>query len=1051
MKISSKYIFVFIILLFSSTSTLSLNKVIVDDSINAHPIGPIGKHLEYIQDNEKKININNIKDPSLVWNSFDNRYASFGRFDKSVYWFRFALDIQYPIDNLIFKIDYTALDDIQLYIPDNKGGYKIKKSGDKISFKFREINNRNPVFSVNINSKKQKIYYIKVESIGSTRLPILILTNKMYSDNLIIENLLLGLFYGIMISILLYNIFLAFFVKELAYIYYVLFLITYILLQLLLNGLPLQLLWQSSPIWNNICLPFLMCFIFFWACLFFRSYLQTYVKYPFLNKILIFSIFISFISSIFSLTFNYYYTIRYANTFTIVMATVLFIVPLIASFKGDRSARFILMSFGLLLIGAAIFALKDWGLAPVNLFTRYSVQLSSPIAVLLFTIGLVDKINVMKKEKDEAQILSIENLYKVNKLKDEFLANTSHELRTPLHGIIGIADSLLNGIAGNPNDEMKSNLSIIINSGRRLTQLINDILDFSKIKNNELQIDISSIDLGAVIKIAIEICMPTIGNKKLNLISTINPNTLFVLADENRLQQILINLISNAIKYSEIGIIKINAYEEEDDVIIQVIDTGIGITKENQLKIFDLFYQTDGSIKRHSSGTGIGLTITKRLIELHKGNINVKSNEESGSTFYFNLKKGNFDSEKNNQQIKEDFTHYIHEKNTLHESSDTKEILKGKPTILVVDDDPVNIKVIKNNLKNNDYNILAAFNGKEALTLIANNRNIDLVLLDVMMPGMSGYDVAREIRKNYENYELPIMMLTAKFSINNITTGFSAGANDYLIKPTETSELLARAKTLIQLKKSVKEGMRLKEIEKDLDLAQSIQQSNIQKSEQQIQEFSIGKAYIPMFSVCGDFFDINYNNSTLSIFMADVTGHGIAAALIASMIKVLYSTKLENSIIPSEILYYINNYICNNIGPIYLTASSYSINEDKTEISFARGGHEPLLIQNKNTNTIKQYQPKGITLGMQENITFENMKIPITSEDRIILYTDGIIEIFNEYNEIFGLKRFKEILEHSIDFSPQETVNKIIEEIKKFNVHDGEFDDDITIVIVDIE
>jgi signal transduction histidine kinase len=230
-----------------------------------------------------------------------------------------------------------------------------------------------------------------------------------------------------------------------------------------------------------------------------------------------------------------------------------------------------------------------------------------------------------------------ERLRQVDKLKDDFLANTSHELRTPLHGIIGLAESSVADASVKLSERMRLNLGMIIASGKRLSSLVNDILDFSKLKTQHLAIQKKPLDVRVLVDLVLKFSAPLLAGKKLILKNEIPPDLPPVEGDENRLQQILHNLVGNAIKFTESGEVKISAAQRNGMVEIAVADTGIGISKDKQQDIFKSFEQVDASISREYGGTGLGLAITKSLVELHGGKIWVESEVGKGSTFIFTL------------------------------------------------------------------------------------------------------------------------------------------------------------------------------------------------------------------------------------------------------------------------------------------------------------------------------------------------------------------------------------------------------------------------------
>jgi len=419
-----------------------------------------------------------------------------------------------------------------------------------------------------------------------------------------------------------------------------------------------------------------------------------------------------------------------------------------------------------------------------------------------------------------------EELQQLDKLKDEFLANTSHELRTPLHGIIGIAESLLDGATGQLPQQTRSNLVMIVGSGHRLSNLVNDILDFSKLRHKNLELQIKPLNMQAITEVVLTLSQPLVGKKTLQLVNLISPDLPPVAVDENRIQQIMHNLVGNAIKFTENGCIEVSAKVVEEEkgsgasveenngkglLEITVSDTGTGIGADKIDKIFEFFEQADGSTARQYGGTGLGLAITKQLIELHSGQIRVESTVGVGSQIIFTLPI----AKKKATSLTTQLPSLSHETLVinLQQFDDPNKDLEstqvgatnecspdGHFNIMIVDDEPVNHQVLINILSLCNYTITPASSGFEALDILENGLMPDLILLDVMMPRMTGYEVTREIRKTYTMNELPILLLTAKNQILDLVTGLESGANDYITKPIAKEELLARIKTHLHLK-----------------------------------------------------------------------------------------------------------------------------------------------------------------------------------------------------------------------------------------------------------
>ncbi len=446
-----------------------------------------------------------------------------------------------------------------------------------------------------------------------------------------------------------------------------------------------------------------------------------------------------------------------------------------------------------------------------------------------------------------------EALQRTDKLKDEFLANTSHELRTPLNGIIGIAESLIEGATGKLPPATISNLAMIVTSGRRLANLVNDILDFSKLRHQTIALQLKPVSLREIADVVLTLSKPLVRQKNLQLLNAIPPNLPLVSADENRLQQIFQNLIGNAIKFTDSGSVEVYAqlvgtgdrkigqggpWESlqtsnvaaqiaiqnlKSKIQITISDTGIGIPQDKLDRIFESFEQADGSTARIYGGTGLGLAITKKLVELHGGEIWVESTLDEGSQFIFTLpvsqvlENGSFGTQVSTLRCQLSSFLALSPVFAVHHQGkgmdDEEQIIVGEEVvlgevqehfvndqgqpyqILVVDDEPVNRQVLVNHLSLHKYKITEAASGSEALAILERGLKPDLILLDVMMPRMTGYEVTRKIRETWQPNELPIVLLTARNQVSDLVVGLEAGANDYVTKPIAKDELLARIKT----------------------------------------------------------------------------------------------------------------------------------------------------------------------------------------------------------------------------------------------------------------
>ena len=402
-----------------------------------------------------------------------------------------------------------------------------------------------------------------------------------------------------------------------------------------------------------------------------------------------------------------------------------------------------------------------------------------------------------------------------NRMKDEFLANTSHELKTPLHGIMNLSQALADEKAGPLNGHQREQLEVVVSVARRMSNLINDILDLSRLKNSGIQLQRRPVDVRAVLSAQQEVFRHYIGSKPVTL-RLDWPDTLpYAYADESRLLQIAYNLIGNAIKFTPEGEVTVSARSEGGMLHLSVADTGIGIEADKLETIFQSFEQVGTSVAREYGGTGLGLGIARRLVELHGGWISVKSEAGRGSVFTFTLPvtEGSLMQEvqpiagegrREAARLPAGWLETAAASVSIPESGSKRE-----HTILAVDDDPVNLRVLQAVLADEPYDIVTAASGKEAMDIL--NRmggTIGLVILDVMMPGQTGYETCLQIRQKYALFELPVLLTTVRSEPSDVMYGFEVGANDYLTKPFQAYELRARTRTLLEMRRSAEDAVR---------------------------------------------------------------------------------------------------------------------------------------------------------------------------------------------------------------------------------------------------
>ncbi|MDQ3234922.1 MAG: ATP-binding protein [Pseudobdellovibrionaceae bacterium] len=769
----------------------------------------LGIHTSYLEDPDGRLTLEDVRSKELAprWRQSKESVPNFG-YTSSTFWFRVELFNDIITDKeWLLEIGYSHLDRIDVYRDGSQGGDPVML-GDKLPIKSREIKYRNLVDHLPMTSQESRYLYVRIKTSSSMQFPATIWSQREFSEAKFDENYAQGLYIGIVLVMIFYNMFLFVSVRDLNHLYYVFYILVYGLFTMEMQGYAFEYLWPESPYWKQLSTIIFSSLVGVGIITFTRNFLKTAQHAPTCDRLL--KGFSLFYAATIPVSF---YEIAYSVTVKSVITAGMFVSPLILTIgviclgRGYRPARFFVVAFAALVVGHLLYTFRILGLIPESFLAQHGSQIGSALEMAILSIALGDR---LKQEQTEAnskiEKLNIDLMEK-EKARTAFFQNTSHELRTPLNGIIGFSTLLIHGRYGELGEQANQQITKIRDLADSLKFQVNAILDLAKSKRGEFKLCNSLVSLPELFS-----QMQNLGeglslkSDDLSFECSMSwkdeAETRFI-TDPDKLAMVVRNLLGNAFKFRRPGAhnkVSLIAVRQGPNLIITVSDTGIGIPADQQQEIFREFRQLDSDAGRAYEGTGLGLAIVNETLKLMGGSIEVNSVPNEGSRFTVTIPEQSHisatEAGPSHDIILSDPTDSRASRQVRMLPTSQKTPGAENFVIYVVDDNRLNCEVISEILGTQGYKVELAYGGRECLNRLKIFKP-HLLLLDLMMPEVSGEDVLKAIRFHDELKDLPVILLTARASQEDRLLGLGLGADDYLAKPIESEELLLRVRNIL--------------------------------------------------------------------------------------------------------------------------------------------------------------------------------------------------------------------------------------------------------------
>ncbi|MBF0442072.1 MAG: sensor histidine kinase, partial [Oligoflexales bacterium] len=619
----------------------------------------LSKYIDYLEDasgNLDILKIISVDKQERDWLSNRNDMVPVFGYTRSVYWVRYVIENRSSAQEKYFvEIAYNSHDYIEFYFITPDGKVHLSKAGNQYPYYQRPVDHHNFVFPVTFPKNQKILMAVRVQSSGSMVLPLFVWDVEYFHSIKSRELTVYGIYYGMIIVMILYNLFLYVSIRDKVYVLYSLYVISFLLYQSSYNGLAFKHLWPESSLLSKYGVYSFILSVLFWFTAFSQAFLQTRRRQPLMHFLLCVTLYPGvLIAAILLFLIGASAVKLLIAVLSLVTILFCFSIGILSLLNNYRPARFYVLAFSCMFIGTFLLVLQSLGILSPNFLTEYSGQIGSGMEIVLLSFALGDKIrfeqdqaqrnieelnnNLEKKveEKTEQLIVANNRLQQMDRLKTNFFQNISHELRTPLTLILSPIE---NANMKYPGDK---DISTALKNSSRLLRLVNQLLDFQKFSISEGHLVMSEVNLTDLIITIGDYFRETAKKRNIEFILKINDKAyneeyihqIFINGQIDALEKIVFNYLSNALKYvKENGLITLHLQHLEGKAVISVTDNGIGISEENQKKLFRLFSQVEESASELYEGTGLGLALTKEFAAKMGGKVGVVSRPGKGSCF----------------------------------------------------------------------------------------------------------------------------------------------------------------------------------------------------------------------------------------------------------------------------------------------------------------------------------------------------------------------------------------------------------------------------------